>query len=168
MRPGQCETGAGVVKGRTGPVRRAVTGLTSRRESSLHVTRIIRAVVVRLVALNAGSRVRQVIGSARTEGRVMALRALQCDVRSVQSETGAGMIEGSSTPIRGGVALLARDWEIRLDVIRVRRAVEIRLVALHASRRCGQVIRPTRTERGVVTLCALQCCVRPGKCETRR
>jgi len=150
------ESRGSVIEGCACPVGRAVTGLTSRRETSLHVTRIVRAVVIGLMALNARRRIGQVVCPARTERGVVALRTLQRDVSAIQGKAGGRMVEGSSTPTRGGVALLARGREIRLHVVGAGGSVEISLVAGHTRRRSGQVICAARAEGRVVALGALQ------------
>src|SRR5215469_415636 len=66
------------------------------------------------------------------------------------------MVEVCIQPTGRVVALLASSRECRLDVIRIGRAVEIGLMALHASRGSRQVICAARAERGVVALGALQ------------
>lgn len=85
----------------------------------------------------------------------MALRALQARVRAQQRKAGRRVIEGRAQPVGSRVALIAPGRETRLNVTRIRRAVEIGLMALHARSRIGQVICPAWTERGVVALCAL-------------
>jgi len=156
MRSVQSEACARVVEGRARPVRGAVALLARGRETRLHVVGIRGAVEIGLVALNATSGIGQVIGPARAERRIVALGALQGGVRSVQGEAGAGMVEGCTSPIRGGVALLARSRETRLNVVGTGCAIEIGLVALNATSGIGQVIGPARAERGVVALGALQ------------
>ena len=73
---GQRETGGCVIKGRTTPVGGRVALIACSRESRLYVVGIGCAIEISLMALNAGSRVRQVIGPARTKRGGMALRAL--------------------------------------------------------------------------------------------
>src|SRR5215469_14171675 len=77
----------------------------------------------------AGRAVRQAISARRTERRVMALIALQSNVRSGQREAGRGMVKGCAVPGSRVVALLTRGRETRLHVIRAGRAVEILHVA---------------------------------------
>jgi len=166
MRSVQSEAGAGVVEGRAGPVRRAVALLARSWETRLHVVGIRRAVEIGLMALNATSGIGQVICPARAERGVVALGALKGDVRSVQSEAGAGVVEGRARPCRGRVALLARGRETRLHVVGIRRAVEIGLVALNATSGIGEVICPARAERGVVALGTLQRGMRSVQRET--
>ena len=66
------------------------------------------------------------------------------------------MVEGRVQPVGRVVALLASRREARLHVIRVRGAIEIRLVAGHTRCRSRQVVCPARAECRVVTLRALQ------------
>ena len=55
----------------------------------------------------------------------MALSALQRRVCTGQREARCRVIEGSISPICGRVALVAGLWEPSLDVVRIRRALEI-------------------------------------------
>ena len=66
------------------------------------------------------------------------------------------MIERAAGPVRCVVALLARGRESRLDMIRIGRAIEVRLVTGDALRVVGQVICPGRTEGRIVALRTLQ------------
>jgi len=132
------------------------------------VIRIRRAIEIGLVACDARSGVGQVICPARAEGSVVTLLTLQRGMRSVQRETSAGMVEGCTSPIRGGVALLARSRESSLHMVRTGRAIEIGLMALNATSGIGQVIGATRAERRIVALGALQRSVGAVKRETSR
>jgi len=120
------------------------------------VIRICGAIEIGLVARDARSGVGQVICATRAEASVVTLLTLQRGMCSVQRETSAGMVEGCTSPIRGGVALLTNSRESSLHMVRTGRAVEIGLMAGHARSGIGQVIRPTRAECRVVALCALQ------------
>ena len=71
-----------MIKGGACPVACAVTRLTSRRELGLHVVGVRGAIEIGLMTLHARSRSGQVICPAGTEGGVVALRALQCRVRT--------------------------------------------------------------------------------------
>src|SRR5215469_2077028 len=115
------------------------------------------------MALHAGRGSGQAICATRAERRVVALGALQRGVGAVERKPGAGVVEGSVGPVRRVVALLASRGESRLHVIRVGRAVEIGLMALHAGGGSGQTICATRTERRVVALTALQGDVRSSQ-----
>jgi hypothetical protein len=153
---GQSEARRRVIEGRTQPVRRGVTLLAGGRESSLYVIRVRRPVEVSLMALHARRGIGEVIRSAWTKGGVMALRALQRGVEAIERKPGARVVEISSAPIRGAVTLLTGGREPSLYMVRIRRPVEIGLMALHAGRGSGQVIRAARAECRVVALGALQ------------
>src|SRR5262252_664097 len=127
VRAGEGESRGGVIEGSARPIGCAVTGLASSRESSLHVIWIRCAGVVSLVTGQARGGRREVIRAA-LERRGMALGALQRGVRSVQGKAGTRMVKGRTTPIGRVVALRTILREIRLHVIRIRRAGEVRLV----------------------------------------
>ena len=157
MRAGQHEPGRVVIESRAVPVRGAVALFASLREPGLHVIGIGRALEIGHVALHA-CRAAEAIGAARTECRVMALRALQCGVRPVQRESRRRVIKAGPRPCRRAVALLASLREPRLYVIRSGGLLEIRQMAAHASRvRVRQVVVVVR-----VALTALQAGVRAG------
>jgi len=161
----QRETSAGMVEGCTSPIRGGVALLTNSRESSLHMVRTGRAVEIGLMAGHARSGIGQVIRPTRAECRVVALCALQRSVGAVKREAGRGVIESGSGPAGGVVALRAILREARLHVIRVGRAVEVRLMAGNASRAVRQIVSTGRTECRVVALCALQRHVGAGQRE---
>ena len=77
------ERGACPIRGRPG----SVASVASCGEAHGRVRRVIRAVVVRLVAGNA-CRARQAVRTRWAEGRVVALRALQSRVQALQSKAG--------------------------------------------------------------------------------
>ena len=160
VRARQRESRGRVIEGCITPRRRGVALLTGGREVRLHVARIRRSVEVCLMAAHAsGIRSGQVVIAIH-----VALRALQRRMRTSERESRGRVIEGCVTPRRRGVALLTGGREVRLHVIRIRRAVEIRLVAAYASRVCtGQVVIVID-----VTLGALQRRVRAGEREARR
>ena len=141
VRASKGESRGSVIEGRAGPIGRAVAGLTSRGESRLRLLGIRSAVVIGLMARDAPGRRRQVVSPAGAERGVVALRTLQRDVSAIQGETGRRVVEGCVGPVRRVVTLLASRGESRLDVIRIGRAIEVRLVALDALRVIGQVVR---------------------------
>jgi len=106
MESGQRKSGRRVVKGRIEPVGRAMALLTGLREVGLHVARIRRSLEVLQVAGDAGV-AGQVVGTRRTEGGVVALRALQRGVESGERKSGGGVVERAVAPVVGRVALLA-------------------------------------------------------------
>ena len=59
---------------------------------------------VGLVASVAGRAIREAVGAGRTEGRVVALRALQGNVGAGQHKSRRRVIKRSARPISGGVA----------------------------------------------------------------
>ena len=154
-----------MVEGGACPIGRAVTGLTSRREIRLHVIRVRRAFEIGLVALLATRGSGQVIGPGRIECCVVTLRALQRYVRTGEGEPGGRVVKRAAGPVCGVMALLTSRREPRLDVIRVCRAIEVRLMALHALRVIGQIVGPTGAEGRVVTLRTLQRGVGAGQRE---
>ena len=111
--------------------------------------------------------IRDRVGPAGEQCRVVALRALQRGVRSAQSEARGRVVERRPQPVRGRMALIAGRRESGLRVVRIGRPVVIRLMALDAGR-AGEAIRSARAERRVVALLALQRRVRPSKREARR
>lgn len=117
-----------VIEGRACPVRRAVARIARRREAGGGVRRRVGVVVIRLVARDARriGRRQAVIAVHVTSG------ARHRAVETRQREAGRRVIEGPVTPIRGGVALVARGREACLRVVRIVRAVVIRHVALGA------------------------------------
>ena len=126
MRAGQRERG--VLWLNVAPLQAVVLWQTSHvlREARPDVVRIGCAVVVRLMARNAGRiRARQVVVPVD-----MALRALHRRVRPGQREAGRGVVERRRCPVGGGVALVAGLREAGLHVIRIRRSLVIRQVAL--------------------------------------
>ena len=66
------------------------------------------------------------------------------------------MIKGGACPVACAVTRLTSRRELGLRVVRIRCAVVVGLMALHAASGSGEVIRPAGTERGVVALRALQ------------
>jgi hypothetical protein len=135
VRSDQREAGGVVVECRVQPGAGAVALLAGLREIRRHVIGIRRAL-----------KVIQVAGHARRAGQVVvvidvAIGALarRHRVQSRQRKPGAVVIEGCVQPGAGAVALLAGLREIRRDVIRIRRALEILQVAGHA-RRTRQVV----------------------------
>jgi len=106
VRAGEREARARVVEVRAIPVRRVVALLARRRDIGRLVRRSIRALVILLVAGDAGRR-GEAIRARRAERRVVALGALQTDMRAGQREAGAVVVEGRRVPGRRRVALLA-------------------------------------------------------------
>ena len=136
---GQCESRGRVIERGTGPAGRVVALRAGLREAGLHVIRVARIIEVRLVAGDA-SRAGQAVGTGRAEGCVVALIALQRDVRARQRETGGGMVEAGAVPRGGGMALLAGCREAALHVARIGGAVEILHVARGAIGRRSDVL----------------------------
>jgi len=122
---GQCPAGGRMIEGCSRPGCRVVTLLASRREPNLRVRRAIGVVEVVLMATDASrARIGEVVIIV-----CVALRTLQVCMRAGQGKTGAGVIEGRVQPACGGMTLLAGCRKPSLDVIRIRRPVEILYVA---------------------------------------
>ena len=166
MRSGQGKSGRRMIERRAVPVGGRVALLTSLGEARLHVIRIGRALEIGQVALHT-SPARETVRAARTEGGVVALRALQGNVCPRQRESGGGVIKAAAGPVRRVMALLAGLREPRLHVIRIGRALEIRQVALHTSS-TREAVRATRAECRVMALRALQRSMRPGQGKSGR
>ena len=150
-----------VIKGRILPIGEVVAGIARRRKADGSVRRCVGALVVALVALDAGG-AGETVGAAWAEGRVMALATLQAGVRAAQRETGRRVIKRRARPTGGRVALIARGREARLHVVRVGRPVEVGLMALRAGA-AGQAVVVVH-----VALSALQRCVRTRQGKTSR
>jgi len=152
MHAGERKTGGGVVESGAGPVqgRAAMAQGTVLRERRGRVRRIVRAVVIGLVAV-----------PARRTGQAVvvvdvARRTLLAGMQPDQRKPGGGVIERRAVPVRGGVAAGAILREVRRFVRRVIGAVVIGLMAVPASsRRQGVVVVD-------VALCALQVRMRPS------
>lgn len=121
-----------------------MTGGTSRRETSRHVIRIVRRLVVRLVAAETVGGNRGVVVVHMTTG------ACNRCVRAGQGETGVVVIETRRAPGCGAMAHIALLRKARRNMVRVVRVVEIIQVAADAG--CvRKVVVPVR-----VALAALQ------------
>ena len=159
VEPGQRESSGRVIPSRGGPVGRTVALLTSLRKTGGGVRRRIRTLVVGRVATDTRSICRREIVVAIH----VTLGALQRGVRAGQRESRGRVIERRVAPRRGVVALLAGLRDVRGNVIRSRRALEICEVAADASGvRRGQVVIAIHMALG-----ALQCGVRAGERESR-
>jgi hypothetical protein len=132
---GQCETGAGVIKGSASPIRRVVTLLASLGEIRLHVVGVSSGLVVLQVARHT-----RAVGAGQIVVAVdVALCARQSGVEAGQGEAGAGVVEGGAAPIRRVMALLASLGKVRLDVIGIGGGLVVLQVARDA-RRVGEVV----------------------------
>jgi len=160
----QGERRRGVIEGCAQPVGEIVAGVARGRETDGRVRRIIGAVVIRLVALDA-RRIRNRVGPTREQRRIVALRARHRRMEPGQREPRGSVIEGRTQPVGGGVALIARRRESGRHVVRIGRSVVVRLVAGIAHRRASEIIWAT-LERRRVALRALQGRVEPGEGET--
>lgn len=105
-----------------------MAGCTGRRDASLLVVRIGRAVVILHVARGT-VRVGQIEVSVD-----VALRTLQSGVRSSQRESHQAVIKTGRLPGAGAVASLASLREIQTHMVRVGRFAEIRQVTPDAIR----------------------------------
>ncbi len=106
------------------PVGRRVTGLTSRRKPGRFVIRFTRAVVIRKVAINT------LTGSPFKHPAHMALLTRCLDMRTRQREVCITVIK-SRVPVARRVTGLTGGRELRRCMIRFRRAVVIRKVAIN-------------------------------------
>lgn len=115
-----------VIEGGAEPAGSCVTDGTSSRETSRHVIRIVRRLVVSLVAAETVGGNRGVV--------VVHMTAGACDrcVRAGQRETGVVVIETRRAPGCSAVAHLALLRETRGNMVRVVRAPEIIQVAADA------------------------------------
>src|SRR6266436_9433057 len=95
VRPGQGESGAGVIKGGARPRSGVVALLTGLGKAGLHMVRGGRSLKILQVAADAG-RAGQRVGTGRTEGGVLALWTLRRTVGPGQGESGAGVIKGGA------------------------------------------------------------------------
>ena len=129
--------------------------LASLREVRRHVIRIVRAVVIRHVALItcAAGQVVVVVD--------VALRTLQVRVASGQWKSNRVVIEGRRLPRRCAVAHLAGLRKIRRHMIGTRRLLIIRKMASNAG--CGRALKVVPG----VTRIAGECGVHAGQCEAR-
>ena len=98
MESSECEAGRRMVNGGARPVGGGVAGVASGGEPSGFVRRIIGAVIVSLMAVDAGRVIQAVVVIN------MALRALHGGVESGECETGGRVVEGSARPVSSRVA----------------------------------------------------------------
>ena len=132
-----------------------MTRIAGGRKPSRRVGGVSGAVVIGLVAVDAGAAVQAVIVVG------VALRALQVHVRARQGETGGCMIKRCTQPIGGGVAQGAILREPRRLVRGICGAVVSGQVTVDAGAACQAVIVVD------VALRALQVHVRAGQSEAR-
>jgi hypothetical protein len=99
--------------------------------------------------------------TVRRQSRVVIVGVTRCtchrDVRSGQWKGSVVVVERRGAPAAGGVANGAIRWKSRGNVIRIRRAVEIRLMARVTCRGCRRVVAIR------VALHAGKCRVHPGQ-----
>jgi len=136
VRSGQLEAGGGVIKGGIGPQDRVVASVASQWERCRNVVhRSGRVVVVGLVTGDAGRAGQAVIivdvtirASTRRHG-----------MRTSQRKSYTGVVEGRVQPVGGVMTGVAGLREVRADVVRIGRALEILQVAVDAGR-AGQAV----------------------------
>lgn len=143
----------GVIEHRAEPGTGVVASLARGRETSGDMVRVVRSLVIRLVAAIAGGRQRGVVVVH------VALRAGDGYVETGERESRQVMVEGCLQPRRGVVTYLARVGESHRCVRRIVGAVVIRHVASRA-RRVRQVVVSV-----YVTLCAGDAHVEAGQWE---
>lgn len=148
MRAGQSETRGSVIERRSGPVDGGVTLGAVLREPRRFMRRIVGAVPIVEVAIDAG-RARQAVVVVD-----VAEIASQVGMGARQREAGGRVIERCAGPIRGGVAQGAILRESYCDVTWIVRALEVLQVAGNAGRgeRCVLIVDVTRGtgHRGVL------------------
>ena len=133
----QGESGIVVIERGLRPRRGVVALLARLREARGHVVRIGGALEILQVAVHA----RRICAGQAVVVIDVALRALQRDMGAREGESRSGVIEVSSGPGSRVVALLASLREARTHVVRIRGALEILQVAVHARRICaGQAV----------------------------
>ena len=137
VRSGQRKSRRRMVECRAGPVGRRMTGLAGGGKPCRRVRRIIRSVEIVLMAADAGG-----IGAGQVVVPVdMALRALQCRVRTGQRESRRRVIKRRIAPRGSVVTLLAGGRECSLHVARIVGVVVVVLMATYAGRiGAGQVV----------------------------
>lgn len=137
MRTHQGKAGGGMVEGPAAPVCGVVALLASLREIRLHVVGVGRLLVIRQVTRHA-RRVSQLVIVID-----VALGTLKAGVSPGEGKACSCMVEASTVPGAGIVALLATLRETRLHVIGIGRFLIIRQVAGNTRRvRAGQVVIP--------------------------
>ncbi len=132
--PGQREFRRTVVEGCRLPGSRGMTRLAILTEVARDVIWIRRAIEIRAVALVA-IRIHQLVIPVR-----MARLARGRKVRPCQREFCGAMVEGRGLPRRRGMARLAVLAEVAGNVVRIRRAGEIRAVTLIAIRKHQRIV----------------------------
>jgi len=147
-----------IERGRT-PCRRAVTHVALLREPGARVIWVRRPFEVVQVARHT-SRAGQAVGPGRAVGGVMALIALQGNVRPRQGPPSHGVVEARWSPCRRAVADFALLRQTASHVVRTGRRPEIGEVAAHA-RRYLEVVVP------LVALVTLELYVRSGQRKRR-
>ena len=134
----------GMVERCSCPATRRMAECASRGKARGHMVRIVRSLILRLVAAITIGR----------QGRVIVvhvtIRTRNLGVKTRQWERSIVVIERCWRPPRGAVADIALLWDPRCHVVRVVRIVVIRQMASHTGR-AGQAVIPIR-----VALCALQ------------
>jgi len=134
MCAGERPSGRGMVEGRAGPIRRAVTNLALLRESRRGVIGIGRSLIVL-----------QMAGDTCRTGKVkvsvcVTLFALQLRVPSCQWEPYRIVIEVCRLPRRRVVALLAALRQSQRYMVRIARFLVVRQVAAYAGCRSALIL----------------------------
>ncbi len=136
VQPSQRESGRIVIKGGVSPVLRTVALVACLREIRSNVVWVRGALEIFQVATYAGGVVDRVV---IVDVAIGAL-AWRDGVHPRQGEPGRVVIEGGVGPVLRAVALVARLWEIRGDVIGIRGALEVLQVAGYAGSAAQRVI----------------------------
>ena len=136
MRPGQCESCAGVIEFAVRPQNGIVAVLAGGREMRCDVVhRTGRRVVVVLMTTHARG-ARQVVIIVDVAVRALARWNR---VRTAQRESCSAMVKSCVQPTTGVVTLIAGLREVRRNVIRIRRPLKVLEMAGYAGR-AGQVV----------------------------
>ena len=128
MQTREREPSAGMVERGIHPVRGVMAGIASLREVCRDVIRVCGPLEVFQVAAHAGCTVQAVV----IVDVAVSAGPRWHRVHPSERETGAGMVERRVHPVGRVVALLASLREIRGNVIRVCRSLEVFQVAAHA------------------------------------
>lgn len=122
-----------------------------------------------MVRIGGPLEILQVARNASGDGDVVVVRYVAVDalarwhrVRARQHEAGGRMIKRCAGPSSSVVTLLACLREAALNVVRIRRSLEIFQVARNASRNCDVVVVRYVT----IDALARRNCVRAGKCKS--
>jgi len=121
MGSGECEPGAGMVKGRIQPVGGVVAGVASLREIRRRMVRIGGSLVILQMTAHACRSIQAVV----VVDVAVGAQTGRDRVQSREGEPGVGVVKGGVQPGGGVVTGIASLREIRRDVVGIGRALEI-------------------------------------------